>query len=163
MSVSVYVSIGSNVDREHNIRESIKAVRASFGELRLSPVYDSDAVGFEGDNFLNLVVGIETQLDVGEVVKKLRAIEDQLGRDRSQPRYSPRSIDLDILIYNELILDQDGIQVPRREILKNAFVLKPLQDIAADTLHPETGQSYGNLWRAMAPQSPRLDVFPMAL
>jgi 2-amino-4-hydroxy-6-hydroxymethyldihydropteridine diphosphokinase len=155
----IYVSIGSNVDRERNIRDAVDAMADEFGELLLSPVYDSAAVGFEGDNFLNLVAGADTELPVEEVVKALRAIEDRLGRDRSQPRYSPRSIDLDILSYNTLILDQPGIQIPRREILKNAFVLKPLRDIAGATLHPETGQSYADLWDIMKTDAPRLEVF----
>ncbi|MDH5355827.1 MAG: 2-amino-4-hydroxy-6-hydroxymethyldihydropteridine diphosphokinase [Gammaproteobacteria bacterium] len=159
----VYVSIGSNVDREANIKKAVRALRKIFGSLSLSPVYESASVGFVGDEFLNLVAGIETDRPVEQIVASFRQIEDDLGRDRSQPRYSPRAIDLDILIYDNLIMDESGIQIPRREILKNAFVLKPLQDLIPDYRHPLDGQSCRELWLAMAPTAPRLDVFELAL
>lgn len=154
----VYVSIGSNVDRETNTQKAVAIMRDVFGEMRLSPVYQSAAVGFSGDDFLNLVAGFETDNPVAEVVANMRQIEDDLGRDRSQPRFSTRSIDLDILLYDYLILDQAGISIPRKEILRSAHVLKPLQDLIATNLHPVTGQSYGQLWLDMADQAPRLDV-----
>ncbi len=154
----VYVGLGSNVDREVNIGKAVGAMYVEFGELMLSPVYNSAAVGFDGNDFLNLVVGIETELTVQGVVAKFRDIEDDLGRDRSQPRYSPRPIDLDILMFDDLILDEDGIQIPRREILRNAFVLKPLQDLIPDLRHPLCGICFAELWRDMAPDAPRLDV-----
>ncbi len=158
----VYVGLGSNVDREANIQKAIRVMRVEFGELRLSPVYSSVAVGFDGDDFLNLVVGIETELTVQAVMAKFRSIEDDLGRDRSKPRYSPRPIDLDMLIFDDLILDEDGIQIPRREILRNAFVLKPLQDLIPDLCHPQCGKCFAELWRDMAPDAPRLDVVELS-
>lgn len=154
----VYVSIGSNVDRETNIHKAVAIMRDVFGGMRLSPVYQSAAVGFDGDDFLNLVAGFETDNPVSEVVADMHQIEDDLGRDRSQPRFSTRSIDLDILLYDYLILDQAGISIPRKEILHSAHVLKPLQDLIATNLHPVTGQNYGQLWLDMANQAPRLDV-----
>ena len=153
----VYVSLGSNVDRRNNIIKAVLAMRPIFGEIQISPVYSSAAVGFEGDDFLNLVVGFETDKPVQQIVASFRQIEDDLGRDRSQPRYSPRPIDLDILIYDDLILDESGIQIPRREILKSSFVLKPLQDLIPDSLHPESGTSFGELWQSMAPGDPPLE------
>ena len=151
MNARVYVSLGSNVDRETKIRLAVTALRDQFGEVELSPVYDSEAVGFEGSNFLNLVAGVDTGLEVESVVGVFRAIEEQLGRDRSLPKFASRPIDLDILTYDDLIVDVPGIRIPRPEILENAFVLKPLQDIAAHDLHPESG----------APKAPRLDIYPM--
>lgn len=153
----VYIGIGSNVNASHNIRLAIAEIAAAFGELELSPVYQSAAVGFDGDDFLNLVVKFETALDVVEVVDRLRAIEDALGRDRSQPRFSKRPIDLDILLYNDMEMDGPGIQIPRNEILQSPFVLKPLCDIAPALLHPLKKQSYRDLWQAMAAKAPRLD------
>ena len=163
MTARIYVSLGSNSDRETMIRRAVTALREQFGEIELSPVYDSAAVGFDGSNFLNLVVGINTSLGVEAVVTIFHAIEDQLGRDRSQPKFASRPIDLDILAYDDLVLDVPGIHIPRPEILQNAFVLKPLQDIAADQLHPVARESYALLWRRMAPNAPRLDVFPLNL
>jgi 2-amino-4-hydroxy-6-hydroxymethyldihydropteridine diphosphokinase len=159
----IYVSIGSNVERETRIRQSVAALREHFGEIELSPVYDSAAVGFDGSNFLNLVAGFDSPLPVAEVAAAFRDVEDRLGRDRSLPKFASRPIDLDILLYDDLILDVPGIHIPRPEILVNAFVLKPLQDIAADRLHPETGQSYADLWQAMAPTAPKLELFSLSL
>ena len=163
MSAMVYIGVGSNVDSEKNIVLAVREMRKVFGELVLSPVYESAAVGFDGSDFLNLVAGFETENDVGEVVQSLREIEDGLGRDRSQPRFSPRPIDLDILTYGELELDQPGIQIPRDEILQNAFVLRPLQDIAAEILHPALKQSYGELWAEMEPNAVATELFELTL
>jgi len=163
MNATVYIGLGSNVDRENNILVAVREVRKVFGELELSPVYESAAVGFDGSDFLNLVAGFNTEREVDEVVKALREIEDGLGRDRSQPRFSPRRIDLDILTYGELELDQPGIQIPRHEILQNAFVLRPLQDIAAGVLHPVLKQSYGELWAEMEPNAVVTELFELTL
>jgi 2-amino-4-hydroxy-6-hydroxymethyldihydropteridine diphosphokinase len=154
----VFIGVGSNVDARHNIRLALEAMSAAFDKLEQSPVYQSAAVGFDGDDFLNLAVKFETSLDVRSVVSQLRAIEDSLGRDRSQPRFSKRPIDLDILLYDDLAINESGIQVPRDEILESAFVLKPLCDLSPYLLHPLRKQSYLELWQAMAPDAPRLDV-----
>ena len=163
MNAIVYVGLGSNVERDRNIRLAINEMRTAFGELRLSPVYESASVGFDGSDFLNLVAGFETERDAYVVVQELHAMEDRLGRDRSKPRFSPRSIDLDILTYDELVIDEPGIQIPRHEILQNAFVLKPLCDIAPDDQHPVSKQTYQKLWDAMAPDAPRLDLYNLPL
>ena len=161
--VRVYVGLGSNLERERRIRQAVDELRRSFGEIELSTVYDSVAVGFDGSNFLNLVASFDCDLEVAAVVAGFRDIEDRLGRDRSLPKFASRPIDLDILLYDDLILEVPGICIPRPEILVNAFVLKPLQDIAPQRLHPQTGQSYSELWRAMARDAPRLEPFAMDL
>jgi 2-amino-4-hydroxy-6-hydroxymethyldihydropteridine diphosphokinase len=159
----VYVSLGSNVDRENRLRQAVDLLRHYFSDIKMSPVYDSVAVGFDGSNFLNLVAGFDSPLAVEEVAQAFRDIENQLGRDRSLPKFASRPIDLDILLYDDRILDVPGIHIPRPEILVNAFVLKPLQDIAPQRPHPETGQSYADLWQVMAPNAPQLDLFPLEL
>ncbi len=163
MSARVHVGLGSNVERETRLRQAVAALRERFGEIDLSPVYNSAAVGFDGYDFLNLVVGLDTELGVEQVAASFRDIENQLGRDRSLPKYASRSIDLDILTYGDQVFDLPGIRIPRPEILQNAFVLKPLQDLAPDSPHPETGQTYAILWQRMAPTAPRLDLFPLDL
>jgi 2-amino-4-hydroxy-6-hydroxymethyldihydropteridine diphosphokinase len=145
------------------ISQAVVALRAQFEDILLSPTYDSAAVGFDGSNFLNLVAGFDTGLEVDEVAAVFHKIEDQLGRDRSLPKFASRPIDLDILTYGDLVLNVPGIRVPRPEILDNAFVLRPLQDIAPHHLHPGTGESYAEIWRRMAPDAPRLDLFPLDL
>lgn len=159
----VTVSIGSNINREYYIREAVSALRERFGELKVSPVYETAAVGFDGEDFLNLVVSFETEIDVYQVSALLKGIEDKLGRDRSQPKFSARSIDLDLLTYADLILNESGIQIPRDEILENAFVLKPLSDLEADTDHPQLGINYQTLWDKMRAGAGRIEKFKMDL
>lgn len=161
MSVPAYISLGSNVDRDNMLRQAVAALRERFGEVGLSPVYDSAAVGFDGSNFLNLVAVVDSDLEAGELVTCFHAIEDHLGRDRSLPKFASRPIDLDLLLYGDEIIDLPGLRIPRPEILENAFVLRPLQDLAPDLIHPEQGESMAILWQRMAPAAPKLDVYPL--
>jgi len=140
----VYVSVGSNIEREASIRSGVFALRARFGHVTLSSVYESEAVGFEGDNFFNLVVGLDTDEPVEAVASALREIEDENGRERSGPRFSSRTLDLDMLLYDDLVCADP--QIPRFEILENAFVLWPLAEIAPETLHPQEGVCFAELW-----------------
>lgn len=142
----IYISIGSNIEAERNIRISIKALQDHYGEMILSSVYESEAVGFDGDNFLNLVVSLKTDEDVHAVVAKLREIEDENGRNRTAPRFSARIIDLDLLLYDDLILQEKGLELPRDEITKNAFVLLPLDEIASQLIHPVSGKTICEHW-----------------
>jgi 2-amino-4-hydroxy-6-hydroxymethyldihydropteridine diphosphokinase len=142
----IYISLGSNIDRDQNTRAGIEALRQRFGELELSSVYESEAVGFEGDAFYNMVIACDVDEDVNSVNRALAEIEDAHGRDRSGPRFSSRTLDLDLLLYDDLVLDNNGLKLPREEILKNAFVLWPLAEIAPQRVHPVAGRSYAELW-----------------
>lgn len=143
----VYVSVGSNIDRERYIRAGLAALRECYGALQCSRIYESQAVGFEGDDFYNLVVRFDTDQSVREVAAALRKIERQNARDRRAPRFSARTLDLDLLLYDELVVDEPGLQLPRAEILRYAFVLGPLAEIAGERRHPQSGRSYAELWR----------------
>ena len=143
----VYLSLGSNIDRERHIGAALDALGKHFGSLEISTVFESVAVGFEGDSFYNLVVGIHSGLAVGEIAKVLKHIEDCNGRDRSAPRFGPRSLDIDILTVDNLAGEIDGIELPRNEVLKNAFVLQPLAELAADMIHPLTNKTMGQHWQ----------------
>ena len=142
----VFISLGSNIDRNANTRAGIRALRAHYGDVRLSSVYESEAVGFEGDSFFNMVIALNTSEDVQQVAATLRHIEDEYGRDRSVPKFSSRTLDLDLLLYDDLIIHEDGLQIPRDEILKRAFVLWPLAEVAPDLKHPVAKKSYATLW-----------------
>lgn len=152
----IYISIGSNINPAENVQRAVKVLREHFSDIQVSSVYESEAVGFEGSNFLNLVVGATTELDVHETNKLLHKIEDDYGRDRSGPRFSSRTIDLDLLLYDDLIVKEAGLEVPREEITLNAFVLWPLADIAPDVMHPEKHQTIRELWDAFDKQSQAL-------
>ncbi|MFC1589750.1 2-amino-4-hydroxy-6-hydroxymethyldihydropteridine diphosphokinase [Pseudomonadota bacterium] len=144
----IYISLGSNIDRELNTREGVKALRERFGELEMSAVYESEAVGFDGDAFYNMVIACDVDEDVHSANQALRDIEDANGRERTGPKFSSRTLDLDLLLYDDLILDEQGLKLPRAEILHNAFVLWPLAEIAPDLVHPEAGKTYAELWQA---------------
>ncbi|MCW9023343.1 MAG: 2-amino-4-hydroxy-6-hydroxymethyldihydropteridine diphosphokinase [Gammaproteobacteria bacterium] len=152
----IYISIGSNIDAEQHVRIAVKALREHYGELDLSSVYESEAVGFDGDNFLNMVVGLSTDEDIKTVAHVLHDIEDRHGRIRSGPRFSARTIDLDLLLYDDVICNEGGLQIPRDEITRNAFVLWPLTEIAPDTKHPQLNQSMEELWKAYNKDSQKL-------
>lgn len=152
----VFVSIGSNIGREGNIRGAIRGLRACYGPLTLSKVYESETVGFSGEPFFNLVAAFETGDPPETVRRRLREIESAHGRTRGLSRFSPRSLDLDLLLYGEMIKHEAEINVPRSEIVEYAFVLRPLAEIAPDMHHPESDKTYEQLWREFGDRSQAL-------
>jgi 2-amino-4-hydroxy-6-hydroxymethyldihydropteridine diphosphokinase len=156
----VYISLGSNIEPEKHLRAAVRSLREQFGELELSSVYRSKAVGFEGKDFLNLVAGFDTSLSAHEVNRKLHEIEDQHGRTREGPRFSDRVIDLDLLMYDDLTIDDDDLHLPREEITQNAFVLLPLSEIAPELQHPELRQTVADLWEVYDKEKQPLTPIP---
>jgi 2-amino-4-hydroxy-6-hydroxymethyldihydropteridine diphosphokinase len=151
----VYVSIGSNIDREKNIGTAVRELNDSYGPLMLSTVYESESVGFAGDNFLNLVAGFDTDATIETIITRLRAIEKACGRER-QNNDDSRTLDIDLLIYGDLSRHDDEIDIPREEIGHYAFVLKPLAEIAPEHRHPETGIPFGQMWSSFRGGEQRL-------
>ena len=148
----VYVGIGSNIEQEKYIRLSAQYLRNAFGDncgLQLSPVYKTRAVGFDGDDFYNLVACFDTDKSAIEVEQTLKQIEHENGRQRNQEKFSARTLDIDLLLYDQDIIQADGISVPRDEIEKYAFVLSPLADLAPELVHPQTGKSMAEMWQVM--------------
>ncbi len=144
------LSLGSNLAPEANLRSAIAALRTRFGGLRLSQVYRTPAVGFEGADFLNAAVVIETDLDPYALDAWLHALEDAHGRDRSAPRFSDRTLDLDLLLYDDVVLDGPAdLRIPRED-LRHAFVLRPLAEIAPDRIEPRSGRTLAQLWQDSA-------------
>lgn len=157
----VTVSLGSNIEAERHLPLAIQALHQEYAPLTLSPVYQTEAVGFDGDDFLNMVASFESDKHPQALARSLKAIEDEIGRDRDQPRFSARVIDLDLLTVDDWVMDSDGVQIPRHEITENAFVLKPLADIHGDQMHPVLMQTYGELWQEMKPNAGRIALFPL--
>lgn len=145
-TVDVYLGLGSNVEPERHIRAGFEALKNAFGDADCSPVYISPAVGFSGADFLNAAARITTDWAVGELKAWLTELENRYGRDRSQPKFSDRSLDIDILMHGDKTGVFDGLLLPREEILEQAHVLKPLADIAPDLIHPATGRSMARHW-----------------
>lgn len=156
------LSLGSNVEPEAHLRAAIAALRARFGDLRVSPVYRTRAVGFDGAAFLNAAVVLRADLDPVALDAWLHALEDAHGRDRSAPRFGDRTLDIDLVLYADRIIDGPGrpgsspgqaLRIPRDE-LRHAFVLRPLAEIAPDMIEPRSGMTLAQLWA----QSPERDV-----
>ncbi|WP_133478575.1 2-amino-4-hydroxy-6-hydroxymethyldihydropteridine diphosphokinase [Cognatilysobacter segetis] len=158
MSGRAYLSLGSNVAPEQHLRAAIDALHARFGNVIVSPVYRTPAVGFDGPAFLNAAAIIDSDLEPQPLNDWLHALEDAHGRDRSGPRFSDRTLDVDIVLFDDRVLDGAGhLRIPRPE-LKHAFVLRPLADIAPDVAVPHTGRTLGQLWAAHAEHGTAGDV-----
>lgn len=153
-----YLSLGSNRDAEGNLRSGLAALQARFGAVLHSPVYRTAAVGFEGDDFLNSAAMIETDLEPQALNDWLHALEDAHGRDRSGPRFGDRTLDIDIVLFDERVCEGEGnLRIPRPE-LKHAFVLKPLADIAPDVRVPGDGRTLAELWALHADHDRAFDI-----
>lgn len=142
----VYISIGSNIERITNIHRGIAELRECFVDLVISSVYESQPVGFAGDDFYNLVAGFDTEQEVHAINAHLHDIEHHHGRVRNGQRFNSRTLDLDLLTYGDAVLNENNLILPRNEILSYAFVLCPLAEIAGDEKHPVNGKSYTTLW-----------------
>ena len=144
---TAYLSLGSNIEPKANLRSAIAALRERFGGVALSPIYRTQAIGFDGNDFLNAAAIVDTDLTPSALDDWLHALEDAHGRDRSGPRFGDRPLDIDIVFYDNLVLDGPHLQIPRPE-LAHAFVLKPLSDIAPDFTDPISERSLHDLWLA---------------
>lgn len=152
----VFVGIGSNIEREANVRAGVTELRACFGELQLSSVYESEAVGFDGEPFYNLVAAFDTEMSVDKVMATLADIENRHGRVRNGERFSGRTLDIDLLLYGDLVTRAETYHVPRDEIPRYAFVLQPLAELAPQLRHPQTGETYASMWDGFDKDSQQL-------
>ena len=158
----VYIGIGSNIDKHVHIPQVLTELRATFDEITISPIYQTSAIGFEGDDFYNLVVGVDTLLSPTEVYRYLRELEANHQRKRtSQNQFVARTLDLDQLLYDDLQIDDGVISIPHDDIINYAFVLKPLADIASDLVHPILHTTIGSLWDKFDKQS--IELHPICL
>lgn len=149
-----WLSLGSNLAPEDNLRQALVALREAFGDLLVSTAYRSAAVGFEGPAFINLAVGLDTSLDPVALNAWLHALEDHQGRRRDVPRFSSRTLDIDIVLYDNVIMEGEGhLKIPRDE-LKHAFVLRPLAEIAPDVVHPLLKVNLAALWACAEDAAP---------
>lgn len=156
--VDVYLGLGSNIERERHILAALDALAQDFGTLECSPVFESEPVGIRSDCFYNLVVHVRTALGLSELIVRLKAIEAQEGRLQAGPRELP--LDIDVLLYGDLVGEFAGIRLPRPHIMDNAHVLWPLSLLAPDLLHPGGQNSFAQLWTA---HSASYRLWPAAL
>ena len=148
--VKIYLGIGSNIEPKKNISAGLKSLETLFFTLDVSPTYLAPSFGFKGDDFHNLVVAAETELSITDVLNALRTIEFEHGRPEHAIKFAPRSLDIDLLLFGDYVGKLGGYKMPRSDIDKFDFVLRPLQDIAPDDLHPVSGKSFSELWQGMS-------------
>lgn len=145
--IRVFVAAGSNIEPERNLRLAAKELLSSFGSVDFSPAYSNRAVGFEGADFVNYVAGFATQLPVEAVVAELQRIEGLCGRERDAPKWAPRSMDLDILLYGDLICERPSLVLPRPDLLRRPYMLGPMAELAPQIVHPVERLSIAELWQ----------------
>lgn len=159
----IYLSLGSNIQAPLNIRRAVTALHRLFDVVSVSPIYESVAVGFEGANFLNLAMLARTELSPYAVVETLRTLEDEHQRDRRAPHFSGRTLDVDLLFYDNLILHNDRLQLPRPDVLHHAFVLAPLADIGASEICAPFAKTLRQLWEEYPGERDKLWPVPVTM
>ena len=144
---AVYLGLGSNIDAENNLRLAIRELRRRFGDLIVSPVYRSAPIGFDGPDFLNLVVAMSTDADPLQLLEQIEQIHEAAGRSRGPDKFRSRPLDIDLLLYGDRVEPDPPLRLPRKDVLEYGFVLRPLADIAPDLVHPISGRTIGEHWR----------------
>lgn len=158
--IEVLVAAGSNVDPHANLRRALDVVARHYPGLRRSSAYQNASVGFAGRDFVNLAIGFETADDVRAVMVHLHEAEAACGRPRNAPKWAPRTMDLDVLLYGSLVCDEPGLVLPRPDLLRRAYMLGPAAEIAPDTVHPTLGVTLAELWREFPQQRHPLRIVP---
>ena len=148
--VDVYIGAGSNIEPARHLRMAIAGLRDRFGPLALSGIYRNPAEGFEGEDFLNLVIRISTLDSPRAIVDTVELLHERAGRERGSNPFSPRTLDLDLLMYGDRIIDEGKVRIPREDITEYAFVLGPMAEMAPDLEHPVTGRSMIEMWRSFS-------------
>ena len=148
-TTAVLVAAGSNVAPLENLRRALDVINHAFAPLTVSRAYANAAVGFKGDEFVNLVIGFQTGLTVHQVIERLHAAETACGRERLAPKWAPRAMDLDILLFGDTVCAEPGLTLPRPDLLKRPYMLGPAAEIAPETVHPIERRTLGELWRDM--------------
>ena len=154
----IYLGLGSNIEPEEHLGFAVRKLRDHYGNVETSAVYRSAAVGFEGDDFLNLVVRLRSDETAEEICEEIEHLHELTGRVRGSEKWAPRPLDIDLLLYDELIIDKAPVRVPRSDILEYSFVLRPMAEIAPDLVHPVTGRTMLEHWEAFDQESQPLEL-----
>lgn len=160
---AVYLGLGSNIDPEENLRLGIAELRSRYGEIELSAVYRSRAVGFDGDDFLNLVVRFESEESPRAICETIEVIHNLSGRDPNGGKWEARTLDVDLLLYNDLVVDEPPLRLPRADILEYSFVLRPMAELAPGLVHPVTGKTMLEHWQEFGTGRQPLDIVGVCL
>jgi len=160
---NVYLGLGSNIRPEENLSLGVRELRRHYGDMDVSSVYRGAAIGFEGDDFLNLVVRISSEETPVEICHEIERLHDLSGRDRGKDKWSSRPLDVDLLLYDDQVIDERPVRVPRSDILEYSFVLRPLAELAPDLVHPVTGKTMLTHWQEFDAKSQPLELVGVIL
>ena len=159
----VHVGVGSNINPKKNLRLAIQKLQERFGALNISPVYKSNSVGFVGEDFLNLVIGFVTYESIENVLKIIETLHQLSGRKRTREKFLSRALDIDLLLYGNLIYKSELVTIPRPDILEYSFVLKPLSVVAPDLIHPLTKKTIQEHWQIMKKKKNSLEMIDLKI
>lgn len=159
----VYLGLGSNIRPEENLSLGVRELRRRYKDVDVSSVYRSAAVGFDGDDFLNLVLRFRSEETPVEICSEIERLHDLAGRERGSDKWASRPLDIDLLLYDDLVLDERPVRVPRSDILEYSFVLGPLAELAPDLVHPVTGKTMLTHWQEFGAESQPLELVGVIL
>ena len=160
---TVYLGLGSNIEPRKNLGRAIRALRNRFGDIDVSAGYRSAAVGFTGDDFLNLVVRLRSEETPVGVCEEIERLHNLSGRVRGEDKWAARPLDIDLLLYDDQVINEPPVRVPRSDILEYSFVLRPLAELAPDLVHPVTGKTMLEHWREFDADSHPLELVGVIL
>lgn len=159
----VFVGLGSNIEPEQNLGLAVSELRQKYGALEVSSVYRSASLGFDGDDFLNLVVGFRSEDEPAEICEEIERLHNLAGRSRGSDKWAARPLDIDLLLYNDRIIDEHPVRVPRSDILEYSFVLRPLAELAPELVHPVSGKTMLTHWQEFDASSHPLELVGVIL
>ena len=157
----ILVALGSNIEPERRLAQAARLLKAAYPQVRFSRCYRNAAVGFDGQDFINAAARFDSDASVAELLEVLHAIEAQCGRQRHDPQWAPRAMDLDVLLIDALVGEWPGLKLPRADLLRRAYMLAPASELAPGLRHPTDGRILSELWRELRPRAPLLT--PVAL
>ena len=160
---TIYVGLGSNIEPEEHLGLAIRQLRERYGQIDVSSVYRSAAVGFAGDDFLNLVARLRSEESAEQICEEIERLHDLSGRVRGSEKWSSRPLDIDLLLYDDRVIDEPPVRVPRSDILEYSFVLRPMAELAPDLVHPVTGKTMLQHWQEFDADSHPLELVGLSL
>ena len=155
---TIYVGLGSNIEPEEHLGIAIRQLRERYGQIDVSAVYRSAAVGFTGDDFLNLVARLRSEETPKQICEEIERLHGLSGRVRGSEKWASRPLDIDLLLYDDLVIDKPPVRVPRSDILEYSFVLRPMAELAPDLVHPVTGKTMAQHWQEFDEDSHPLEL-----
>jgi 2-amino-4-hydroxy-6-hydroxymethyldihydropteridine diphosphokinase len=161
--IRTYVALGGNIEPERRLLQAATLLKQHFPGVVFSSCYQNQAVGFDGADFINAAAGFDTTLSLKALAESLHHIEEQCGRQRDDAKWAPRAMDLDILLYGQLIDHGPAVRVPRADLLRRAYMLGPMAELAPTLLHPEARRTLKDLWQELRPRTPALKQLALEL